>query len=59
MRELTQQEIEQVDGGWVPLAMWGLSFAGKMMARSLAQWAVGSASLVGGTYEAAVWASNK
>lgn len=53
MRELTQDEIKQVDGGVLPLIAFGVALGGKLTATSLAGWAFGSAGLIIGTYEAA------
>ncbi len=58
MRELTQNEIEQVDGGFVPLIAWALALGGKLVATNLAGWAFGSAALVIGTYQAADYLAN-
>ena len=57
MRELTQEEIEQVDGGFLPLIGFGLALGGKLTATGLGGWAFGSASLILGTYQAAKYLS--
>ena len=57
MRELTQNEIEQVDGGILPLIAWGLAVGGKVVATNLAGWAIGSAALIVATYQAAEYLS--
>lgn len=41
MRELTQEEINQVDGGILPLIAFGLALGGKLTATGLAGWAFG------------------
>ncbi len=58
MRELTQEEINQVDGGILPLIAFGLALGGKLTATGLAGWAFGSAGLVLSTYMAAAYLSD-
>ena len=58
MRELSQDEIEQVDGGVLPLIGFGIALGGKLTATSgLASWAFGSAGLIYATYGAAEYLS--
>jgi len=57
MRTLTVQEMDQTSGGILPLIGVALALAGKVSGSAgVAGWAIGSASLVLGTYEAAKWA---
>ncbi len=58
MRELTKNEIEQVDGGFLPVLAWVIALGGKLVATNLAGWAFGSAALVIGTYQAADYLTN-
>lgn len=59
MRTLTTQEMEQAGGGILPLIGFGLALAGKLSGSAgVAGWAVGSASLVLATYEAANYLGN-
>ena len=59
MRTLTTQELEQAGGGILPLIGFGLALAGKLGGSAgVAGWAVGSASLVLATYEAANYLGN-
>ena len=54
MRELTADELDEVSGGILPLVGFGLALAGKVMGSTgVAGWAVGSASLVLGSYSMA------
>ncbi len=55
MRELSKEEIKQVDGGVLPLIAFGLALGGKMTATGLAGWAFGSGGLILATYSAAVY----
>jgi lactobin A/cerein 7B family class IIb bacteriocin len=57
MRELTVEEVKQVDGGILPIIAFGVALGGKLTATSLAGWAFGSAGLIIGTYEAAKYLS--
>ena len=52
MRELTMKEVDEVDGGVLPLVMLGIAIGSKFTATSLAGWAFGSAGLIGATYYA-------
>ena len=52
-RELTDDEIDMVAGGILPVVAFGLALAGKVTATNAVGWAIGSASLVLGTYELA------
>ena len=55
MRELTIQEREEASGGWLPVLGFGLALAGKLVGGGgVAGWAIGSASLILGTYQLAV-----
>ena len=53
MRELTAKEIDQVNGGILPVVMFGVALGSKFTATSLAGWAFSSAGLIGATYQAA------
>lgn len=53
MNELTSQEMQQASGGWLPLVGVALAVAGKVTATGPATWAVSSASLILGVYQAA------
>lgn len=53
IRELTANEIEQVDGGILPLIMLGIAIGSKLTAGGLASWAFASVGLIGATYAAA------
>ena len=56
MQDLSEQEIEEVSGGILPLIGFGLALAGKVIGSAgVGGWAVGSASLILGSYAAAVW----
>ena len=53
MKELTTEEMEQANGGWLPLVGLALAVAGKLTASGPASWAIGSAGLVLTTYQVA------
>ena len=59
MRELTDNEIEQVDGAILPLIAFGLAVGSKLIATNLVGWAIGSASLIVATYQAADYLSQQ
>ena len=50
MRELTQNEIEQVNGGVVPVIGFAAALGGHLLSRGLLSWAASSTGLVTGTY---------
>ncbi len=51
MRLLTQQEINQVGGGFVPVVLFGAALVSKAVGGGgLAGWAASSIGLVGSTY---------
>lgn len=53
MRELNDAELAATSGGVLPLIGVGLALAGKLMAPGIGSWAIGSASLILATYQAA------
>ena len=56
MRELTKNEMDQASGGFLPLVGFGLALLGKVTGSTgVLGWAVGSTSLIIGTYQAAEW----
>ena len=60
MRELTVQEMDQASGGILPLIGFGFALAGKVGGTTtVVAWAVSSASLIPGTYEAARYLGDK
>ena len=51
MRELTETEIDEVSGGFLPIIGFGLALAGKALGSAgVYGWIVGSASLILGSY---------
>ena len=56
MQELTEQEIEEVTGGILPLIGFGLALGGKVIGSAgVGGWALSSASLILAAYSAGVW----
>ena len=54
MQELTMNDIEQANGGILPLVGFALSLAGKVSGSAgVIGWGISSASLVLGSFEAA------
>ncbi len=57
IRELTLDEINEVDGGILPLLMFGIALGSKFTAGGLVSWAFASAGLIGATYAAGEYLS--
>lgn len=57
MRELNQQEIDQVAGGVIPFALIGVGFnlVGRFIMSPAAHHLMRSAGLISGTHQAAKW----
>ena len=56
MRELTDEEVEQVDGGFVPILGAVIAAIGHFTARSAITSFAGRAGAIMATYEIAKWA---
>ncbi len=53
MRELTVQEMDQASGGILPLIGFAIALVSKVTGSTGVAWAVSSAGLILGTFEAA------
>lgn len=50
MRELSEKEINEVNGGWVAIAAFGAAMAGRYVTNALVRHYIGSFGLAAGAY---------
>lgn len=58
MQELTKNEIEQVNGGIIPVIGFAAAVASHTMARTMGSWVVSRVGMIAGAYGFTEWLSN-